>query len=103
MKDFIAVTLMSIILLALAGCMTTYSIEKRTADNSSIVVTVKSFREFEQPQIHYHRSEDVVTFDFGAESATTARSPIEEAMAEVLVNGGTIAAKVLVPGAAITE
>ena len=68
-----------------AGCMTTYSISKINPDGSNIVVEVKSFREFEQPQVHYGRTEDAVTFDFGAASATTAVSPVEQAAASLLL------------------
>ena len=74
-----------ILLLLLPGCMTTYSISKIMPDGSNIVVEVKSFREFEQPQVHYNRTDDAVTFDFGAASATTATSPVEQAAASLLL------------------
>ena len=58
-------------LLLLGGCMTTYEVTKQTPEGD-VRVVVKSFREFEQPQIHYSRQGQDVTFDFGAESATTS-------------------------------
>ena len=73
------------IVLISTGCMTTYSISKIMPDGSNIVVEVKSFREFEQPQVHYNRTDDAVTFDFGAASATTAVSPVEQAAASLLL------------------
>ena len=80
------------LMVILGGCMTTYAIEKQMGDGSSVTVQIKSFREFEQPQVHYQRVGGDVVFDFGAESAMTAQSPIESAFAEVLVKGGTIGA-----------
>jgi len=80
-----------------AGCMTTYSISKINPDGSNIVVEVKSFREFEQPQVHYGRTEDAVTFDFGAASATTAVSPVEQAAATLLLQLPTLLAPVPQP------
>jgi hypothetical protein len=71
-------------LLLTSGCMTKYSISKQMQDGSSVVVTVQSFREFEQPQIHYSRDGENVTFDFGAAAATTGESPIEAAVADVI-------------------
>ena len=82
--------LLAALVLTMGGCMTTYSIEKQTPDGT-ITVLVSSFREFEQPQVHYNKTADSVTFDFGAESATTAVSPIEQAVGDVLRAGGTIA------------
>jgi len=82
-----------ILLLLLPGCMTVYSISKIMPDGSNIVVEVKSYREFEQPQVHYHRTdEDGVTFDFGAASATTATSPVEQAAASLLLQLPTLLA-----------
>jgi hypothetical protein len=74
-----------LMLLLLPGCMTTYSISKIMPDGSNIVVEVQSFREFEQPQVHYNRTDDAVTFDFGAASSTTAISPVEQAAASLLL------------------
>jgi len=79
-------------LVVVGGCMTTYTINKNMVDGSSVSVTVKSFREFEQPQVHYVREGENVTFDFGAESATTGTSPIEEAIADGF-RAGTIVTK----------
>ena len=90
MKYFLGI----IALVFMSGCMTTYSIEKHTNDGSSITVHVKSFREFQQPQIYYNKSTEEVTFTFGAESATTAVSPIEKSIGKVIESGGTIAATI---------
>ena len=79
-----------LIVFMLSACMTTYSIEKQTPDGN-VTVLVKSFREFEQPNVQYSRTGDDVIFTFGAESATTATSPIEGAVAGVISAGGTIA------------
>jgi len=71
--------------LILSGCMTTYSVSKILPDGESVTVEVRSFREFEAPILHYSRSDDSVTFDFGAASATTAVSPVEQAAAQLLL------------------
>jgi hypothetical protein len=76
-------------LLALTACMTTYEVVKQTPEGD-VRVLVKSFREFEQPQIHYSRQGNDVTFDFGAESATTASSPVEEAFGEAIKAGAVV-------------
>lgn len=77
-------TAIGLALLLLGGCMTTYDIKScpQGADGPCTTVMVKSFREFEQPVVRYRR--DGVEFDFGAASAGTARSPIEEAVADVI-------------------
>ena len=74
-------------IILMSGCMTKYTIEKRAEDGSSVVVNVQSFREFEQPQIYFQRAGEDVVFTFGAESATTGTSPIEEAVAAGIVSG----------------
>jgi hypothetical protein len=74
---------------ALTGCMTTYEVVKQTPEGD-VRVKVSSFREFEQPQIHYSRVGDDVVFDFGAESATTAVSPIEQAIADGIKAGAVV-------------
>ena len=74
-----------LMLMLLSGCMTTYTISKTMTDGSQVDVIVKSFREFEQPQVHYARMGEDVTFDFGAASATTAVSPVEVAAAQLLL------------------
>ena len=84
-------------ILILGGCMTTYSINKTNVDGTSITITIKSFREFEQPKVHYDRNGEIVNFTFGAASATTAASPIEQAFADVLRQGGTIGAALVTP------
>ena len=85
----IVVLVMGLMLL-LGGCMTKYTIEKQMTDGSSVIVNVQSFREFEQPQVHYARDGQSVTFDFGAESATTATSPIEQALADGIRSGAVL-------------
>ena len=77
--------IIALLLISLSGCMTTYTISKVMMDGSSVQVSVKSFREFEQPEVHYNRTDDSVTFDFGATSATTAQSPVEVAAAQLLL------------------
>ena len=72
------------VLVILSGCMTKYAITKNMQDGSSVTVLVQSFREFEQPQVHYSREGETVTFDFGAATATTGESPIESAVADVI-------------------
>jgi len=74
-----------LMLMLLPGCMTTYSVSKMLPDGESVVVEVRSFREFDAPILHYSRSDDSVTFDFGAASATTAVSPVEQAAASLLL------------------
>lgn len=83
------------LILCLSGCMTTYEITKHTPDGD-ITVAVRSFREFQQPNVAYSRTGEDVTFTFGAESATTAESPIERAIGSVIEQGGSIGAT-LVP------
>jgi hypothetical protein len=83
--------LLLVLIILSGGCMTKYTIEKINSDGTGITVTVQSYREFEQPQVHYNRTSDQVIFDFGAESATTAQSPVEQAVGDVLRAGGTIA------------
>ena len=78
------------LMLVLGGCMTTYSISKNMQDGSTVTVLVKSFREFEQPEVHYERDGEAVTFDFGAASATTGSSPIEEALADGIRAGAVM-------------
>jgi len=88
----IVVVLFLWLMVQLSGCMTTYTISKTAPDGSNVTVDVKSFREFQQPQVHYNKTTDTVTFTFGAESATTAQSPIEKSMGRVLEAGGSISA-----------
>lgn len=83
-----------VLMLCLSGCMTTYEITKHTPDGD-ITVAVRSFREFQQPNVSYSRTGEDVTFTFGAESATTAVSPIEKAFGNVLEQGGSIGATLI--------
>lgn len=78
-----------VLIVLCTGCMTTYEISKETPEGT-IVVSVRSFREFEQPKVHYKRSEDSVTFDFNAESATTGVSPVEQAFADGIRAGAIV-------------
>jgi len=74
-----------LILMLLNGCSTIYDISAcHTETDVCTTVHVKSYREFEQPQVQYTRTADGVIFTFGAESATTATSPIEQAVADVI-------------------
>ena len=86
---FIRFFIAALMLTALGGCVTTYSIDKHP--DGSVSVMVKSYRELEKPVVHFNRMGEDVTFDFGAESATTAVSPVEQAVGDVLRAGGTIA------------
>jgi hypothetical protein len=85
---------LTILLVLLAGCMTKYEVTKKVPRPDGTVeevrVVVNSFREFEQPEIHYHRDGASVTFDFGAESAKTAVSPVEGAIAKGIETGALI-------------
>jgi len=78
------------LMLLLGGCVTTYEISKQMTDGSSVTVMVRSYREFQQPQVHYNRDGEAVTFDFGAEAATTAVSPIEAALADGIRAGAVV-------------
>jgi hypothetical protein len=64
------------LLFLLGGC-TSYTIQ-RGVDGCAECVSVKvlSWREFEQPEVHYARGPDSAEFDFGAASATTG-NPLE--------------------------
>lgn len=72
------------LMLLLSGCMTKYEIHKHP--DGSVDVLVQSFREFDQPQVHYQRGPgNEATFDFGAAAATTAVSPLEQAAATLIL------------------
>ena len=87
---FVAFIWMVILLLNVTGCMTTYVVEATHPSGQQTRVEVRSFREFEQPEVHYSRDGESVTFDFGATSATTATSPIEQAVAEKIRTTGLL-------------
>lgn len=53
---------------ALGGCATRYSVERTFTDGSSIKATATSFRDIEQPKLHYSRTDDEITFDFQAQT-----------------------------------
>jgi len=74
----------------LSGCMTTYVVEATHPNGQQTRVEVRSFREFEQPEVHYSRDGESVSFDFGATSATTATSPIEQAVADKIRTSGLL-------------
>jgi hypothetical protein len=96
-RNLIAIMIVVLVLalmLVLSGCMTTYEITKNMKDGSSIAVSVQSFREFEQPTVTYMRDSDSVEFTFGAESATTGSSPIEEALADGIRAGAVTLAPI---------
>lgn len=77
------------LMILLSGCMTTYEIHRHP--DGSVDVLVRSFREFEQPQVHYQRGPgDAAVFDFGAESASTAVSPLEQAAASIILQLPTL-------------
>ena len=96
--DWAILSLIVLMILILGGCQTTYAIKVCHQDtNVCSEVMVRSYREFEQPTIHYSRTDETVTFKFGAASATTGVSPIEQAFADVLRQGGTIGAALITP------
>ena len=71
------VTAYLMLLLVLGGC-TRYHVQKGVDGCAECTaVSVWSWREFEQPVIHYGRDGESVEFDFGAASATT-NSPLEQ-------------------------
>ena len=79
------VVLVLSLMLLLGGCMTSYDIRVCHQDTQVCSeVNVKSYREFQQPNVHYSRDGSEVTFTFGAENASTATSPIEAAVADVI-------------------
>ena len=80
----------------LTGC-TTYEIRKISPDGSSVEVLVKSSRNFEQPSVHFSREGEDVEFDFGASSATTRTSPIENAFGDAIRTGALSVVPVAVP------
>ena len=84
MAVLIVIVLLALLVI-LSGCVTSYNIQACHPDGGvCTTVDVKSYREFEQPNVVYSRDGDSVTFSFGATSATTAASPIESAVADVI-------------------
>lgn len=71
----------------ISGCMTIYEVHK--SPDGSVDLVVRSFREFEQPKVHYDRNGDTVTFDFGAATSTTGTSPVENAIGDA-IRAGTL-------------
>ena len=83
--DWVIISLVVLLIMALSGCMTTYDIRVCHQDTQVCSeVNVKSYREFQQPNVHYSRDGNGIIFTFGAENATTATSPIEQAVADVI-------------------
>lgn len=71
------------LILLLQGC-TSYTIQRGVQGCAECVsVKVLSWREFEQPQVHYSRTGQDAEFNFGAASAVTA-SPLEAIGATVV-------------------
>jgi len=82
---------LALLLLALGGCATQYEIKvcHQKAVTCSYV-NVKSFREFNQPNVHYSRDGENVVFTFGAKDAITGTSPVEQAVADVIRSSPTL-------------
>jgi len=73
------------LLFLLGGCATTYEIKVCHEDTATCsYVNVKSYREFNQPNVHYARDGSGVDFTFGAEDAITGTSPVEQAVADLI-------------------
>lgn len=90
--------LLMIAALMVAGCMTTYDIQACNPETGTCTsVVVKSFREFEQPNVEYMRTEDGVTFSFGAKAASTGASPVEQAFGDAIRAGAVTLAPAIVP------
>lgn len=71
------VLIMAAALAAASGC-TSYQIQRGTeACPECTTVKVLSWRNFEQPVLHYERGPDSAAFDFGAESALRSSTPLE--------------------------
>ena len=81
--DWVIISLIVLLIMALSGCITSYSISKTAPDGSQITVETKSYREFTQPKIEYVNADGTI-FKFNADSVTTATSPIEQAVADVI-------------------
>lgn len=63
--------LLIVLSMLLSGC-TTYTIQRgEPGCPECTMVKVISWREFEQPVVHYERGPDSAAFDFGAASART--------------------------------
>jgi len=78
-----------LLVLLLSGC-TMYSVEKIAPDGSSTIVSVKSTRSFDQPDLRYTRTGADATFDFKAAGADNNSDAIIGLFAPILqgiVNG----------------
>jgi len=82
MKRYVKQALLLAVLL-LQGC-TMYTVEKTAVDGSAIRVTVQSTRSFEQPNLHYSRTDEAATFDFTASSADNNTAVLMGAMASMI-------------------
>jgi len=77
------VAIILVLILTVTGCLTKYQVVVCSEEEDTCSsVKVWSFREFNNPQVTYGRNEDGVTFTFGADTATTAISPLEKAFAD---------------------
>jgi hypothetical protein len=73
------------LVILLGGCATQYEVKVCHEDTVTCsFVNVKSYREFNQPNIRYVRDGSGVDFTFGAEDAITGTSPVEQAVADVI-------------------
>jgi len=75
--------LAAILAIMLSGC-TMYTVEKTAVDGSAIRVTVQSTRSFEQPNLHYSKTDEAATFDFTASSADNNTAALMSAMASMI-------------------
>jgi hypothetical protein len=84
----------------LGGCVTTYEIKVCHEDTATCsYVNVKSYREFNQPNVRYARDGSGVDFTFGAEDALTGTSPVEQAVADAI----RTAPQLILPGAGVPQ
>ena len=72
-----------ILSLLLGGC-TFYTVEKVSPDGSSTIVSVKSTRSFEQPNLAYTRTGQDATFDFKAAGADNNTAVIVSMFAPII-------------------
>jgi hypothetical protein len=80
------------ILVMVGGC-TTYSVTRTLPDGTHLEVSVKSTRNFEQPQVHYERTGKDAKFDFGAASATNSWESIVGGVLQGFMTGAIVPAQ----------
>lgn len=74
--------IMALVLAAvLAGCATKYDVVLCNDNGVCSEAHIRSFRDFEQPQVRYSR--DTGTFEFGAASTDRSISPLEYVAADI--------------------